>query len=242
MNTNNKANNQIISSFAKKDPKDALVEILINILIPIVILSNFSSEERLGIKLSIIIAFALPLTYGLYDYLRTKNKNFFSILGVISVSLSGGLTLLEVDAIYIALKEASIPLIFAFAIIYTMRGDKSLLHHLMENPIIVNADSILVSLKKNNQLDKYNNLLRKCTAIFAASFMLSAILNFFLAIFVLTGEPGTEQFNHQMAKMLALSFPINAVPPMIINIINLLYLFNKMKVFTGLKLEQIMRS
>ena len=237
MNTNNKANNQIISSFAKKDPKDALIEILINILIPIVILSNFSSEERLGIKLSIIIAFALPLTYGLYDYLRTKNKNFFSILGVISVSLSGGLTLLEVDAIYIALKEASIPLIFAFAIIYTMRGDKSLLHHLMENPIIVNADSILVSLKKNNQLDKYNNLLRKCTAIFAASFMLSAILNF-----VLTGEPGTEQFNHQMAKMLALSFPVNAVPPMIINIINLLYLFNKMKVFTGLKLEQIMRS
>ena len=77
MNTNNKANNQIISSFAKKDPKDALIEILINILIPIVILSNFSSEERLGIKLSIIIAFALPLTYGLYDYLRTKNKNFF---------------------------------------------------------------------------------------------------------------------------------------------------------------------
>ena len=168
MNTNNKANNQIISSFAKKDPKDALIEILINILIPIVILSNFSSEERLGIKLSIIIAFALPLTYGLYDYLRTKNKNFFSILGVISVSLSGGLTLLEVDAIYIALKEASIPLIFAFAIIYTMRGDKSLLHHLMENPIIVNADSILVSLKKNNQLDKNNNLLRKSTPIIDA--------------------------------------------------------------------------
>ena len=73
MNTNNKANNQIISSFAKKDPKE-LIEILINILIPIVILSNFSEEERLGIKLSIIIAFALPLTYGLYDYLRTKNK------------------------------------------------------------------------------------------------------------------------------------------------------------------------
>ena len=194
----------------------------------------------MGIKLSIIIAFALPLTYGLYDYLRTKNKNFFSILGVISVSLSGGLTLLEVDAIYIALKEASIPLIFAFAIIYTMRGDKSLLHHLMENPIIVNADSILVSLKKNNQLDKYNNLLRKCTAIFAASFMLSAILNFFLAIFVLTGEPGTEQFNHQMAKMLAPIFC--QCCSSYDTIINLLYLFNKMKVFTGLKLEQIMRS
>ena len=149
MNTNNKANNQIISSFAKKDPKDALIEILINILIPIVILSNFSSEERLGIKLSIIIAFALPLTYGLYDYLRTKNKNFFSILGVISVSLSGGLTLLEVDAIYIALKEASIPLIFAFAIIYTMRGDKSLLHHLMENPIIVNGFGIGIIINTN---------------------------------------------------------------------------------------------
>ena len=56
---------------------------------------------------------------------------------------------------------------------------------------IVNADSIHF-FEKNNQLDKYNNLLRKCTAIFAASFMLSAILNFFLAIFVLTGEPGTE--------------------------------------------------
>ena len=95
---------QILSEFTIKKPGAAFKELLVNIIIPIMILTNLSSEDRLGIKLALFLAFLLPLIYGLNDYIKNKNTNFFSILGIISVSLSGGLALLEADAIYIAIK------------------------------------------------------------------------------------------------------------------------------------------
>jgi hypothetical protein len=65
------------------------------------------------------------------------------------------------------------------------------------------------------------------------------MLNFFLAVFVLTASPGTELFNQQLGRMLALSFPINAVPPMLVNIANLIYVSKAIKRLTGLSLEEI---
>ena len=239
MESSENKDSQILSEFTQKKPGAAFKELLVNIIIPIMILTNLSSEDRLGIKLALFLAFLLPLIYGLNDYIKNKNTNFLSILGIISVSLSGGLALLEADAIYIAIKEASIPLIFACAILYSLRGGKSLIHYLIENPTLVNVKKVLSSLEAANNFKSYNKLLKKGTVVFALSFLLSALLNFLLAIFVLTGEPGTEEFNYQLAKMLALSFPVNALPPMIINIVNIIVVYRGMKKLTGLNLEEI---
>ena len=86
-----------------------LLNLVCNIILPTLILTKFSGENYLGIKLAIIIALAFPLIYGLHDFITRGKLNFFSGLGVVSVSLTGGISLLEMDAIYIAIKEASIP-------------------------------------------------------------------------------------------------------------------------------------
>ncbi|MDA9584023.1 MFS transporter, partial [Porticoccaceae bacterium] len=74
----------------------------------------------------------------------------------------------------------------------------------------------------------------------AGSFFLSSALNFFLAIIILTAEPGTELFNQQLGRMLALSLPVNALPAMLVNIANLVYVSRGIKRLTSLTLEEIL--
>jgi hypothetical protein len=82
-------------------------------------------------------------------------------------------------------------------------------------------------------------LITNATWLLSGSFFLASTLNFFLAIFVLTADPGTEIFNQQLGQMLALSFPVNALPAMLVNIANLVYVSRGIKRLTGLALEEI---
>ena len=43
------------------------------------------------------------------EFINLRKVNFFSALGIVSVSLTGGISLLELDPVYIAIKEAAIP-------------------------------------------------------------------------------------------------------------------------------------
>ena len=46
-----------------------LANLLLNIVIPTVILTKFSGEDHLGIKLGIVVALAFPLVYGVRDFI-----------------------------------------------------------------------------------------------------------------------------------------------------------------------------
>ena len=83
-----------------------LANLLINIIIPALILAKLSGDDWLGTKWAIVVALAFPLLYGLRDFLKTGRANFFSGLGIISILLTGGISLMELDAKYIAIKEA----------------------------------------------------------------------------------------------------------------------------------------
>ena len=87
-----------------------LANLLINIIFPALILAKLSGDDWLGTKWAIVVALAFPLLYGLRDFLKTGRANFFSGLGIISILLTGGISLMELDAKYIAIKEAAIQL------------------------------------------------------------------------------------------------------------------------------------
>jgi hypothetical protein len=69
--------------------------------------------------------------------------------------------------------------------------------------------------------------------------LLSSILNYVLARVLLVGSPGTEEFNAQLGKMTALSYPVIALPAMVIMIAALFYLFRRICQLTHLELEEI---
>ena len=74
----------------------------------------------------------------------------------------------------------------------------------------------------------------------AASFFVSAILNYALARIILVAPPGTEEFNVQLGKMTWLSYPVIFVPAMIILLSAFYYLFRQITKHTQLELEDIM--
>jgi hypothetical protein len=93
----------------KNDKENPLINLLFNIVLPALILSKLSSETRLGPFWGFIVALSIPLLYGIYDFAKRSKTNLISVLGFISILLTGGLGLLKVDGFWFAVKEAAIP-------------------------------------------------------------------------------------------------------------------------------------
>ncbi|MBR9912050.1 MAG: MFS transporter [Gammaproteobacteria bacterium] len=217
-----------------------LLNLLLNIIIPTVILTKFSGDNYLGTKWSIVIALAFPILYGLNDFRRTGKLNLFSALGVISIFLTGGISLLELDPKYIAFKEAGIPALFGLATLISLKTRYPLVRTFLYNDKILQIDKVAQALAREGTEVEFNAALKNASYLVAMSFFLSSALNYGLAKYLLVSPPGTEQFNAELGKMTALSFPVIAIPATAVMMFALFYLFKKIKVLTHLDLDDIL--
>jgi len=219
-----------------------LLNLLCNLVLPTLILTKLSGDNYLGIKLAIVVALAFPIIYGIHDFLTRGKLNFFSGLGIASVTLTGGISLLEMDAVYIAIKEASIPGLLGIATLVSLKTSQPLIRTLILNDAILDVEKINRALAEKDCQLEFNQLLLNASWILAASFFLSSVLNYVLAAVILTADPGTVAFNEQLGKMTALSFPVIALPAMAVMMGNLFYLFRGIGKLTGMRLEDIVKQ
>lgn len=219
--------------------ENLLLNILLNIAIPTLILMKFSGESALGVKNAIIIALSFPVVYGIYDFFRARKINFFSVIAIVSIILTGGISLLELDPQYIAIKEAAIPAMFGLATIISVYTPFPLLKTLLYNDKLVQVDRVSNALEERNRQRDFDNSFRIASFILAGSFFLSAALNYGLARYILISPPGTEAFNAELGRMTALSFPVISIPSMIVMFGSLLYLYKRITTLTELSLEEI---
>ena len=225
----------------EKPKRDSiLLNIIVNIAIPTLILSKFSGEDKLGVELAIIVALAFPIAYGLREIKRSGKFSLFSVLGIFSVAMTGGMALLELPPKYIVIKEAAIPGIFAIVTLLSMRTRYPLVKTFLYNDTIMQVDKVSAALKKNRSEAAFDNALNNASYLMALSFIVSSILNYILAKVILVSAPGTEAFNAELGKMNALSIPVIAVPATIVMMFALFYLFRQIKKLTRLELEDIL--
>ena len=88
----------------------------------------------------------------------------------------------------------------------------------------------------------YENRILKTTYLILFGLLTSAVLNYFLARLVVVSEPGTAEFNAELGRMTALSFPVITVPSMAILAIALYYLVSGIIKETGLSIEEIVKA
>ena len=219
-----------------------LANLLLNIVIPTVILTRLSGDDWLGTKLAIVVALSFPLGYGLRDLLRSGKVNFFSALGIISILLTGGMSLLELEAKYIAIKEAAIPGLLGIATVASLYTRWPLVKTLIYNDRILDTAQIARALRAKGNTSAFDRTLLHASWMIAGSFFLSSALNYLLAELILKSPPGTEAFNEELGKMTALSFPVIALPATIILMLVLVFLFRQIGKLTGLKLEEIVNQ
>jgi len=218
-----------------------LLNLLLNLVAPTLVLTKFSGDEYLGTTYAIVVALAFPIGYGLRDFYRRRKINLFSALGVLSVFLTGGISLLGLAPEYLAIKEAAIPGIFGLATILSVKTPYPLVRTLLYNDTVLEVEAIDAKLSENNNHQAFERRLVNASWLVASSFFLSSALNYLLAITIVTSTPGTVEYNEQLGKMTALSFPIIALPATLVMMAAMFYLFRGITALTGLQVEDIIR-
>jgi hypothetical protein len=216
------------------------VDLLVSIIIPSVILMKFSGDEHLGSVNALLIGLAFPLGWGLFELVKYHKKNFIAVLGLISVGLTGGIGLLELDAGWLAIKEAAIPAIIGLAVLVSTRTKYPLVRTLLYNPNVLDVEKIQRALEEHNQVDEFEERLQKASYYFSGTFLFSSIMNYVLAKWIVVSPSGTQAFNEELGQMTLVSYPMIAIPSMVMMMLIFYYLWRTIRRLTGFTLEEVM--
>jgi hypothetical protein len=216
------------------------VEIAITIIAPAVILMQLSSTQRLGPLRALLLALAFPLAWGLWDAYRRRRLNWLSVLGVVSTMLTGGIGLLHLEARWLAVKEAAVPLAIGLAVLFSAWTRKPLIRILVFHADVFDVDKIHAALAERGTESAFDRQLRRGTMLLAGTFFFSAVANYLLATWMVTSPAGTEAFNQELGRLTLVSYPVIALPSMVMMMALMLWLARGAKRLTGLELEQMM--
>ena len=219
-----------------------MIDLLVSIIIPSVILMKFSGANALGATGALIIALAFPLGWGLYELIKYKKYNVIAILGLVSVILTGGIGLLKLDSQWLAIKEAAIPGLIGLAVLGSTLTPYPLLRVMIYNPSIFNVDKIKQRLEENGNGMAFDKRLLNVTYLLSGTFFFSSAINYILAKWIVTSPAGSAAFNEELGQMTLLSYPMIAIPSMIMMMGILYYLWRTIRSMTGLTMENILVS
>ena len=223
----------------KENPKQEslLFNLLLNIIIPVVILSKFAKEEYLGEKEGLCIAIAFPVAYFIYDWIKRKKINAISILGFAGILIMGAIGLLELPREYVAIERASVPVVIAIAVIISDKMEAPLVKKLLMNDQILNTEKIENALKENGKEKELNNIMSKSSYVLALTFLLSGVANYFLTQHFMSDE--SVAYNEALASVIKWSFPIIAIPSTIVLMVALWIILKKMEKLTGIEMDNL---
>ncbi len=204
---------------------------------------KLSGENDLGASGALIVALSFPLIWGAFELIKYKKFNFIALLGLISVLLTGGIGLLELDTKWIAIKEAAIPAIIGIGVLISTYTPYPLIKTLLYNPKIMDVDKIKQKLSATENGEAvFESRLLKATYLLAGTFAFSAVMNYLLAKWIVTSPTGTAEFNEQLGQMTLYSYPVIAIPSMLMTMAIFYYLWRTIKGMTGLTLEEIFHA
>ena len=224
---------------AKPNP---LLDIAVTIIVPAIILMQLSSTERLGTLGALLLALAFPVGWGLWDGWRRRKLNWLSVLGVVSTLLTGGIGLLALDAFWLAVKEAAVSALIGLVILGSAWTASPLIRLLVFNASLFDVKRVHAALETKGNLRAFEQALRSGTILLAGTFFFSAVANFLLARWVVVSPAGTEAFNQELGRLTLLSYPVIAIPSMIMMMGLMYWLARQAKTLTGLDIGDMLNA
>lgn len=218
-----------------------LTELLITLIIPSVVLMKFSDPGDLGAVYALLLALSFPLAWGARDLLTRKKLNLFAALGVVSILLTGGIGLLQLDTQWLAIKEAAIPGLIGLAVAISAHTRYPLVRVLLYTPALMDVERIQRRLTERGTQVAFESRLKIATWMIAGSFLFSSVMNYFLATWIVVSPSGTPAFNEELGRLTLLSYPMIALPSMLILMVALYYLARSIRELAGLKLPEALK-
>lgn len=216
------------------------IDLLISIVIPSFVLMKMSGENELGATGALILALSFPLLWGCFELVRYRKYNFIALLGLISVLLTGGIGLLQLDVQWLAIKEAAIPAVIGIAVLISTRTRYPLIRTLLFKLPVFDTQLIQQKLDEQGHRPAFESRLMKANYGLSGTFFFSALMNYVLAKWIVTSPSGSIAFNEELGRLTLLSYPIIAIPSTLMMMAILFYIWRTINGMTGLTLEQVM--
>jgi hypothetical protein len=143
----------------QKKKQNPFIDLIVSIILPSIILMKLSGEDHLGPTGALLLALSFPAIWGLYDLMKNGVKNYIAILGVVSVLLTGSIGLLKLDAQWLAVKEAAIPLCIGIGILVANFFGFPLVRKLLYNPSIIQRDRVDQALSERGTQQQFEKRL-----------------------------------------------------------------------------------
>lgn len=225
--------------------ENMLLNLGFNLVIPILLL-NKGEKWLPALSPGQVMALALlfPLGYFAYDWYTRRKFNFLSVIGALSVALTGGIGLLRMGPHVLAVKEAAMPLLLGCAVVASLRTRRPLVRALLYNPDIFDAEKVESHLDTPEKRSAFDRLLVLCTWIIAASFLVSAVLNYVLTRIIVTTDPHIDQaaFNAEVGTQYWVSFVVIGACTLPLTFFAMFKLFGGIRALTGLGMEEVLHQ
>lgn len=219
-----------------------LLEIALTLVIPALILMKLSAPEQLGTTNALLLALSFPLGWGVFDWIRNRKINLFAALGLVSVLLTGGIGVLELDTQWLAVKEAAIPAILGLAVVGSTYTKYPLIRTVLFNQRLLHVEKIQEQLAVRGTEREFEQRLKTANWLFGGTFAFSATMNYFLATYIVTSPSGTAAFNEELGQLTLMSYPMIAIPSMLMMLAVFYFLARSIRSLAGLTLTEVMHG
>ena len=222
-------------------PANPIADLLLTVVLPSAALEWLSEPARLGPFWALVAASLLPLGFGVYCYVTRSGLNFFSILGLVAVIVTGGLGLLKLDAFWFAMKEISVPVLLGLAFPLSHRWGRPLIESVLLTPQLIDRATLQRALVTPEQRRAFDALLLRASWGMGSGMLISAGANFALAMHLLGGkEPGSEAFVKGIGTLNWAGFIIIGVPLFAVMFVVLVWFLRAVQKLTGLDRDDLM--
>jgi hypothetical protein len=229
-------------SAPKTKHENLILNLVFNVGLPTAIMSWASGPKLLGPKWGLLIALVFPLGYGLYDYAKRRRLNFISAIGFVSVLITGGFGLRKLDGFWFAVKDGVMPALIGLAVLASLRAKEPLVHEILYNPQVIDVERVEQALIARNTQDGFTQLMRRSSYLIAGAMLISAVLNYAFARWIIVSPPDTEAFNKELAKMHWVSMLGLSIPVIAMMMYALWQLMKGLEKLSGLTMDEILRQ
>ena len=225
----------------ERKPPNPVVELVLTLVLPSLALDQLSKPESLGPFWALVVSLLFPIGFGAWCLWHKAGWNIFSVLGFVTILLSGGLGLLKLDAFGFAIKESAMPVMLGIAFPLTHRYGKPLINALVMQPHLLNLRALNAALADGTKRSLFDGALFRASCGMGLGMVGSAVANFMLALWLLGGrDPGSEAFVKGIAKLNWVSMIVIGVPMMAVMLVVFVWLLRQIQRITGLDRDDLL--
>ena len=226
-----------------QNEKSLLLELFFNLFLPTLLLIKGHIWLHLSPKIVLFVAIACPLTYGIWDWIKEAHFNWIAFLGLISVGVKGGVGLFEGSNQLLAINEMLLPLIIGCAIVvFRLLKKPPFLQKILLNNQFCYVEKIQSSINAHGYSQRLQHYIRVYEWLLAGLFFFSATFNYILARYLVIHPAGSKEFNKELGMLTWWGFVVISVPATIGLLLIVWRFFTKVKKFSQLSWEEILRN